>query len=86
MMAAMNTFGNGDRIEFFASTDEYNLMQVPIQSEWRCEIAGLTYIPEKGREPNRFHRFMQRVCFGTVWTRRTPRTPPFATAASARSN
>lgn len=40
-------------------------------SEWvLCPfgLEGGTRIPVfKGHEPNRFHRFMQRLCFGFVW-------------------
>lgn len=46
----------------------------PEYSAWRCElfgggVNGIVWYPLKGQEPNRFHRFMQRLCFGCRWVR-----------------
>lgn len=42
------------------------------QSPWTAQIFGnkdVIFKPRKGSEPNRFHRFMQRLCFGVVWVK-----------------
>lgn len=38
------------------------------QGAWTVQIApGWTHRVPEGQEPNRFHRWMQRVCFGLKW-------------------
>lgn len=35
---------------------------------WRCQLHPGTYWSvEDHRVPNRFHRWMQKLCFGVVW-------------------
>ncbi len=35
---------------------------------WRCQLHPGTYwMVEDHRVPNRFHRWMQKLCFGVVW-------------------
>jgi hypothetical protein len=41
----------------------------PEQSEWSCYFVGLTYRPQKGKEPNFFHRFMHKILLGIKWTK-----------------
>lgn len=43
------------------------------RSDWMCRVFGgeITITPEKGKEPNRFHRFMQEIIFGVKWVRRS---------------
>lgn len=37
---------------------------------WKCELHPSTYWHvQEGKQPNAFHRFMQRLCFGVKWTR-----------------
>ena len=36
-------------------------------SEWQASMGNIVYRPEKGKEPNWFHRKMQEFCFGIVW-------------------
>jgi hypothetical protein len=48
----------------------------PEYSEWRCELfgtgpMGITMRPLKGQEPNRFWRWVQRLCFGNKWIKGT---------------
>lgn len=39
-------------------------------SAWSCWLTESTvWTPPKGEEPNTFHRFMQRLCFGVKWRR-----------------
>lgn len=53
------------------------LLQIPEPSEWQCRLLGgaqpVLFIPAKGDEPNAFHRFMQRLCFGIIWEKRHER-------------
>lgn len=45
-------------------------ISIPERSEWQCRIAGVTWIPNKGDEPNWFWRKMQYLLLGAVWERR----------------
>lgn len=37
---------------------------------WKCELCKNTFwYVEEGKQPNAFHRFMQRLCFGIKWER-----------------
>lgn len=37
---------------------------------WKCELHTNTFWHvEEDKQPNAFHRFMQRLCFGVKWTR-----------------
>lgn len=37
-------------------------------SDWELIFCGnIRWRPLKGKEPNRFHRFMQKLCFGVEW-------------------
>jgi hypothetical protein len=55
---------------------EYSMLKLPEYSEWSCYLfgnrpgkSGIIYRPEKGREPNRFVRFMMRICFDCLWVK-----------------
>lgn len=53
--------------------DTINLSEPPEASEWEAVIfgdAGILITPNKGDEPNLFHRCMHRVFFGVVWRKR----------------
>ena len=49
----------------------------PEQSEWICYLfgnrphlnTGLVWCPAKGTVPNRFVRWMMRICFDCLWVR-----------------
>ena len=50
------------------------LVKVPKESGWKCYLFGnrpggngIMYVPSEGRVPNRFVRFMMRICFDSVW-------------------
>lgn len=48
---------------------EYTAFKTP-KYAWKCELHPNTYWQcEEGKQPNAFHRFMQRLCFGLKWTR-----------------
>ena len=57
--------------------DKWNVKKVetPKHSNWTCYMfgnrpdvnTGIAYIPQEGRVPNRFVRFMMRICFDSVW-------------------
>ena len=35
---------------------------------WRCHLCyGTSFPVEEGKQPNSFHRFMQRLFFGITW-------------------
>ncbi len=46
----------------------------PKLSQWHCELLGgphgVVFTPSEGREPNRFHRWMQELCFGFKWRKK----------------
>lgn len=50
-------------------------IDVPENSEWKCylfggsEGKGIVYIPTKGNVPNRFVRWMMKICFGCTWVK-----------------
>ena len=51
-------------------------IQIPEASDWQCEMfgtgpTGMILRPRKGSEPNFFWRWMQYLCFGNRWVRRT---------------
>ena len=54
-------------------------IKMPEKSKWECwlfgsyksQTGGLIYTPQKGSEPNWFWRWMQFICFGNKWVRRT---------------
>jgi hypothetical protein len=58
-----------------AAPDGFYTIKLPEQSEWRCYLfgntpqhdQGIVYIPRKGQEPNRFVRWMMKVCFACTW-------------------
>ena len=48
----------------------------PECSDWKCYMFGnrpdgygITYFPVKGQVPNRFVRFMMKVCFDCLWVK-----------------
>lgn len=55
---------------------EVEIIKLPEKSEWRVWLMGdygksphgaIVYQPNKGQEPNWFHRKMQELCFGFQW-------------------
>jgi hypothetical protein len=42
-------------------------LKVPEKSDWQMSVADIVYRPNKGKEPNWFHRKMQEFCFGFKW-------------------
>jgi len=51
--------------------EEVILDVLPPQSDWECRLveASLTFRPNKGDEPNRFHMLMHRLVFGFRWSK-----------------
>jgi hypothetical protein len=42
-------------------------------SKWSCQLMpGTTLRPIKGKEPNWFHRKMQQLVLGFIWTKDKP--------------
>lgn len=49
-------------------------LNLPEYSDWKCHCFGsrgdgITWTPLKGKEPNRFWRWMQFLCFGNRWVK-----------------
>ena len=51
----------------------------PKQSNYTCYMfgnrpggMGMVYTPVEGQVPNRFVRFMMRICLGCTWVKDTP--------------
>jgi hypothetical protein len=52
-------------------------IQQPKHSNWTCYMFGnrpganygISYIPQEGRVPNRFVRWMMRICFDCLWVK-----------------
>jgi len=50
-------------------------INLPKHSNWTCYMFGnrpdanfgISYVPAEGRVPNRFVRFMMRICFDCMW-------------------
>jgi len=42
----------------------------PPKASWQCQLTpDHVYLVVEGNQPNAFHRFMQRICFGLKWSR-----------------
>lgn len=51
----------------YISPTMYSIFKPPTYT-WRCQLHPGTYWNvEDHRVPNRFHRWMQKLCFGVVW-------------------
>ena len=51
-------------------------LNLPKLSNWTCYLfgnrpggSGIIYTPQEGRVPNRFVRFMMRICFDCKWVK-----------------
>ena len=51
-------------------------INIPKPSNYTCYMfgnrpggGGIIYTPAEGRVPNRFVRFMMRICFGCLWVK-----------------
>lgn len=57
-----------------ASDDVRWTLRIPEKSDWTCHLhrAGfnITWTPDRGQEPNAFHRLAQRLLLGVRWVRR----------------
>jgi hypothetical protein len=58
------------------STDNTFTIHQPKYSNWKCYLfgnrpngSGIMYIPAEGQVPNRFVRFMMRICFDCMWVK-----------------
>ncbi len=65
-------------------TDDKNVctftLRIPEYSKWTCYLfgnrpggVGMAYTPQKGQVPNRFVRFMMRICFDCYWVKENDR-------------
>ena len=60
----------------FVIPDDALVVNQPKQSNWKCYLFGnrpggngIMYVPSEGRVPNRFVRFMMRICFDCLWVK-----------------
>ena len=69
-----------DATPYLNKWNTYDVMsvKVPKQSNWKCYMfgnrpggSGIMYIPSEGQVPNRFVRFMMRICFDCLWVKDT---------------
>jgi len=60
------------------STENTISFHAPQYSSWKCYLFGnrpggngimYVYVPSEGRVPNRFVRFMMRICFDCLWVK-----------------
>ena len=58
------------------STENTFVIQQPKYSNYTCYMfgnrpggSGIIYTPQEGRVPNRFVRFMMRICFDCKWVK-----------------
>ena len=55
---------------------DYQLIHNPKLSNWTCYLFGgspgdgIAYTPVEGKVPNRFVRFMTRICFACTWVKK----------------
>jgi hypothetical protein len=62
-------YPNKDTMPLKIPAGEVITANIPEPSEWQATIANCKYVPSKGSEPNRFHRWMHKLAFGIVWSR-----------------
>ena len=64
---------------FAIADDKWNTYSInlPKQSNWTCYAFGgdasfspMTWVPQEGRVPNRFVRWMMRICFDCKWVKK----------------
>jgi hypothetical protein len=73
-------------------SSEVQLIQPAKSSKWRCYMfgnrpggTGIVYHPAEGRVPNRFVRWMMRLCFDCVWQHEEPK-PVFTFRPTSEEN
>ena len=49
---------------------ENELMIEQPDTRWQCLVLGYIFIPDKGKEPNCFHRIMHYIFFGFKWEKK----------------
>lgn len=56
------------------TTSPTSSINIPKPSNWTCYMFGyrsggngIVYVPQEGRVPNRFVRWMMRICFDCYW-------------------
>ena len=62
-------------------SNEFQPIQMPEPSNWKCHMFGsspggngMVYYPSEGNVPNRFVRWMMKVCFACTWVYTEPTT------------
>jgi hypothetical protein len=58
--------------------NEAVILQLPKNSNWKCYMFGsadgngIVYTPFEGNVPNRFVRWMMKICFACTWVYTEP--------------
>ena len=73
-----NNIGQPVKSDYFVSSPYPNASYIhnPKLSNWTCYLFGgspgngIAYIPVEGEVPNRFVRFMSRICFACTWVKK----------------
>lgn len=59
-----------------AMPEDHLSICTPVPSGWECHLfgskpsgTGLVYSPSKGAVPNRFIRWMMKICLGCTWVK-----------------
>lgn len=67
----MEEFSKVDASNFTISLDKPWTASISLPKyAWKCELhRGTFWHVEEGRQPNRFHRKMQELCFGIKWSK-----------------
>ena len=64
-------------IDYTDSDGNTPLLALAEPPPYYCDLLGdgsFVFYPRQG-VPNRFHRFMQRLCFGFIWRKNVPSNP-----------
>lgn len=76
MKVSGTNFGTEWEARYTQGMPKLETLKIPEKSEWRVWLMGdygisqhgaIVYQPNKGQEPNWFHRKMQELCFGFQW-------------------
>ena len=61
--------GGFNKQDFVGYHNKYAEIANPPPPEWKMKVANITYHCPKGKHPNAFHRFMQKLILGFEWSR-----------------
>jgi len=72
-----NNIGEPIKYDYVVSSPQSLYIHNPKMSNWECYMfgnrpggSGIMYIPQEGRVPNRFVRWMMKLCFDCTWVKK----------------